>query len=217
MNIFTTWETHFTNSESNENFHNYEGNEKYSIKSTSSHLYISHCTFSYVTKTTISYSTKNQNSKLLVEFSSFNTCSTSIQNGGAIYFGDEGQCVLSSVCGSKCQTNNGLFGQFSYVDVSSGKAKKNHIIDCSVILTEQINAIHTLSHLYGDVLCQGVHLSNIFVNQISGIYIGDPSTSTITFSSFSQNKALTTNCIWCYANNHDITYTNIIDNEQYNQ
>ena len=91
----------------------------------------------------------SKDSKLLVEFSSFNTCSSS-SHGGAIYFGSSGQCVLSSVCGVKCNTDNSQWGQFCYNVVSLGDSFKNHIIDSSVTLTKQINALFTLYHYYGN-------------------------------------------------------------------
>ena len=69
-------------------------------------------------------------------------------------------------------------------------------------------------HWYGNVSCKGVNVSNNQVREISGIYIGSPSISSISFSSFRNNKATSYSCIWCYSSTHYITDTNIIQNEQ---
>ena len=106
------------------------------------------------------------------------------------------QCVLSSVCGVQCNTGDWNDGQFCYVIVSSGDSNKNHIIDSSVTLTKQTNAYATLDHWYGNVSCKGVNVSNNEVRQVSGIYIYYPSISSISFSSFRNNKATSYRCIY---------------------
>ena len=137
MNKFNAWETHFPNTESNEEYIGKTScNSGYSIKSTSSHLYISRCAFFNVTGTTIRYQSSQDSSKLLVEYSSFNTCS-STNGGGAIYFGTYGQCVLSSVCGVKCNTGKNYIGQFCYIYVTWDANSKNHNIDSSVTLNDK--------------------------------------------------------------------------------
>ena len=77
--------------------------------------YVHDCSFSDISSSgnggVIYWSTSSSSNKLLVEYSSFNTCSSS-DTGGAIYFSDEGQCVLSSVCGVKCNTGNSQWAQF---------------------------------------------------------------------------------------------------------
>ena len=155
---------------------------------------------------------------MLVELCSFNTCSTT-GYGGAIYFYDQGQCVLSSVCGVKCNTENQGYGQFCYVYVSLENSNKNHILDSSITLTEKKYKYqyYTLYHERGDVLCKGVNVSNNEVYYASGIYIGLPLDSSILFSSFRNNKATGSDgniCIECSLNTHYITNTNIIENEQ---
>ena len=155
---------------------------------------------------------------MFVELSSFHTCS-SLSDGGAIYFGTSGQCVLSSVCGVKCSTDNNYWGQLCYVYVSDDSQYKNHIIDSSVTLTEKQNAnLHCiLHHERGNVLCKGVNISNNEVYRYSGIYIWNPSLSSISFSSFINNKATGSNgyiCIDCQYNKHQMNNTNIIENNQ---
>ena len=150
---------------------------------------------------------------LLIEYSSFNTCINS-GAGGAIYFGSSGQCVLSSVCGVRCNTGNEAIGQFCLIQLTNNKEYKNHIIDSSVTLTKQTNARSTLCHRYGNVSCKGVNISNNEAYQYSGIEIYNPSISSISFSSFRNNKASEYICIRCYSSTHQMTNTNIIENNQ---
>ena len=217
MSKFTSWEAHFPNTESNENFHNYEGNENYSIQSTSSHLYISHCAFSNVTESTIRYFRNiidsPADSRMLVEFCSFSTCS-SISYGGAIYFGAYGQCVLSSLCGIKCATDTNYHGQFCYIQVANEEHSLNYIIDSSVTLTKQTKAHATLEHLCGNISCNEVNVSNNEIKQASGLAILSASKSSISFCSFRNNNSTDYSCIIYYSSIHNITNTNIIENNQ---
>ena len=62
-----------------------------------------------------------------------------------------------------------------------------------------------------------MNVSNNEVREISGIYIYYPSISSISFSSFRNNKATGSNgwiCILCSYNTHQMTNTNIIANNQ---
>ena len=180
--------------------------------------YVHDCTFKKISGSgnggVIYYS---KNSKLLVELCSFNTCSSSY-DGGAIYFNAEGQCVLSSVCGVKCNTGSGRSGQFCLVFVSKGPQYKNQIIDSSVILTnaKSYYQFSPLYHFRGNASVKGVNVSNNEVGEISGIHINNPSISSISFSSFRRNNATSYTCIKCStgSNKHYITNTNIIENEQ---
>ena len=200
MNKFTSWETHFPVTKPDENFHGYEGNKQYHIKSNSCHLYISQCIFSCVTETTIHYSTTifSNYSLMLVEHCSFNKCSTSSSDGGAIFYSHQGQSVLSFVCGVKCNTDNRGYGQFCYVYVSEGPQYKNYIIDSSITLNAQTNTCYTLYHKQGDVSCKGVNVSNNEVYIVSGIYIESQSLSSISFSSFRNNNSTNNGWICIY-------------------
>ena len=216
-NKLESWETYFPETNSNENYTGQTSNSPYQIQSRSSHLYISQCSFSNVKQTTIRYSS-SLDSLLLVELCSFNECSTSSEYGGAIFFSDQGQCVLSSVCGVRCSTNDGKYGQFCYIYVSDDPQHKNYIIDSSVTLTKQTNSFETIRHENGDFSCKGVNVSNNEVNQVSGIMIYNPSTSFISFSSFRNNRAKGSTysyiCIDFVSNSHQMNQTNIIENNQ---
>ena len=68
-------------------------------------------------------------------------------------------------------------------------------------------------HWNGDVLCKGVNVSNNEVRQFSGIYIYYPSISSISFSSFRNNKATSYQCIYFNSRSStDMSYSNVIEN-----
>jgi hypothetical protein len=69
---------------------------------------------------------------LLIESSSFFSCKTSDNNGGAIYFynRDSGQCVLNEVCGYDCYstyTSGNAYEQFARIDVYNSISSKNYV------------------------------------------------------------------------------------------
>ena len=187
--------------------------EERNILSSYNNAYVHDCTFSQISGRgsggAICYT---KNSKLLVEYTSFNDC-TSTGEGGAIYFGNSGQCVFSSVCGVKCTANQ--FGQFYLVWASRGQ-NKNHIIDSSITLTEKkySDQCRILCHYCGNILCKGVNASNHKANKVSGIRIDNPTICYISYSSFRNNTVVSEGCICCYSNQHYINNTNIIENEQ---
>ena len=122
----------------------------------------------------ISFASESDESKLLIEHSTFLECS-STGYGGAIYFGSSSQCVLSSVCGIKCNADKYQYGQFCYLKVTNSENNyenyKNHIIDSSVAFTElkTTSQFCTMYQGHGDVSCQGVNASNNKVKEMSGI------------------------------------------------
>ena len=118
-----------------------------------------------------------------------------------------------------CNTGSGHYGQFCYVWVFDDSQYKNHIIDSSVTLTEKKYEYQysTLYHWNGNISCKGVNVSYNEVFSTSGIYINNPSISYISFSSFRNNKATGSDsyssiCIYCYSKTHQMTNTNIIEN-----
>ena len=226
FSLHEDWATFFPPSEGYEAGQAFEGIDSTSRNTIpeSSNYYISNCDFTESTECSI-YFYQTQASKssiLLVEKCFFDAISNN-NHGGAIHFYDYGQCVLSSVCGSKCHTSDYRSGQFCYVYASQDPKCKNHIIESSFILSQQANARNTFYHYQGDIKCHGVNASDNEVSLDCGLYIGKPANSSMTFSSFRNNTAiegLTTGyaCIHCYSGYeqfiHQISYTNIIENKQ---
>ena len=201
---------------------NYTHKRNDSLIDVSSNLWIYGCTFIKVEnndgKGSCICKDSSASINLLVEYSSFNTCSSS-SNGGAIYFYCEGQCVLSSVCGTKCTSGN--LGHFCCVYISDDPQCKNHIIDSSVTLTQKKYTYQyaTLYHRRGDISCKGVNVSNNEVYMYSGIFLYYPSMSYLSFSSFRNNSAIgDSESFICIENIGPIDYkmenTNIIENTQ---
>ena len=93
----------------------------------------------------------SKNSKHLGEYSSFKKWSIS-SSDDAIYFGNEDQCILLSVCEVRCTTDNNQ-GQLSYLSVSDGLNNNNHIIDhqtkyqkpCNMLTFPSFNLGHAIN------------------------------------------------------------------------
>ena len=188
----------------------------------SSNLWIYGCTFKniekYRGKGSCICKDSSTSFNLLVDSSSFNTCS-STGHGGAIYFATSGQCVLSSVCGVNCKTGTmDYFGQFCRIYVSVGSQYKNYLIHSSVTLIEQKYVGDTTHHQNGYVLYKGVNVSNNEVDSTSGIKVLNPSISSISFSSFRNNNVTGDSssyiCLDFVSSSHQMTNTNIIENTQ---
>ena len=136
-------------------------------------------------------------------------------DGGAISFSSYGNCVIAFVCGVNCGLTNSVNGLFSYVCVTSLPEAKNYVIDSSITMTKQTGS-ETLDHVNGDIQCVRTNVSHNEATTISGIYVMYPSkTSSISFCSFRNNTATISSCIYCEYFNHNMNYTNIIENIQH--
>ena len=179
-----------------------------------SNSYIYNCVFETANKKAIFFSQSSSLSAsiLLIEHCSFNSIH-STDAGGAIYFGNQGECVLASVCGYQCTTSTTNNGQFCYIQVSNLDTCKNHFFDSTV--TASIATADRIMELdYGNLKCKGVNLSNNNVNQISCFYIRPTTLSLISFSSFRNNSANNFRCILFNYQKHIVNCTNIIENIQ---
>ena len=159
------------------------------------------------------YYESTKESKMLVDLSSFDFC-TGYSNGGAIFFGNEGECVLDSLCSYYCTTNAGRpSGQFCWIVVSSDSKTKNEIFDSSIIASKK-QAWITMYYQKGNFSCKRINVSNNEIDCHSGIVISNPSISLTSFSTFNNNSASGYNCIWCSSITHQITHSNMIKNNQ---
>ena len=128
----TSWETYFEG-----NYTNITANNTFVVVHTNFWVYHSifqdiHADNSCICKN----STNLMN--MLVQLSQFFNCSSN-NDGGAIFFTNEGQCVITTSCGYKCCTDQGKSGQFCYIHASNSSANlyKNYLIDSSISLTYQ--------------------------------------------------------------------------------
>jgi hypothetical protein len=142
----------------------------------------------------------------LIESTSFLSCKTSSNHGGAIYFENgNDQCVLHEVCGYDCcstYTSDSSYGQFVYTNVNNAASSKNYVNFSSI--TRYVNSIsssHFKLHLcYGNICCSFVNISMNRRQYYSGIFcqpLSDTSAviCSLSYSSITDNSAFGYICI----------------------
>jgi hypothetical protein len=163
---------------------------------------------------------------LLVESTSFFSCRTSNQFGGAIFFeNSNGRCVLNKVCGYDCNsTYNGYSeGQFSRIVVNNAASSRNYVNYSSI--TRCVNGgsdtHHTLRLCYGKICCPSVNISMNKCGHHSGIVfqplaVSNTVTGLLSYCSFTDNVANVHVCIHPYygGSNSEIKSCNILRNTQ---
>jgi hypothetical protein len=145
---------------------------------------------------------------LLVESSSFFSCRTSGQFGGAIYFQNtnNGQSVLHEVCGYDCFTvytgSYDTHSQFARVQVNNAVASKNYANYSSIArcITQKSNSYYVLYLSRGKSYCTSINMSmnKCFSRVILCDPYNDPNNiiSSLSYSSFADNIATGYTCIW---------------------
>jgi hypothetical protein len=158
---------------------------------------------------------------LLIESSSFFSCSTSSTYGGAIYFGNSnGQCVLCKVCGNDCYSTHSSYldGLFYYTTVNYNSVNYSSIVRC---VTERSESWHIIRFVRGKIFCPSVNMSMNKCYYRSAIVCESSSSSnsvtcSLTYCTFADNIATSHNCIWFYTTDykHEIKSCNILRNTQ---
>jgi hypothetical protein len=165
---------------------------------------------------------------LLVESSSFFSCKTSDQNGGAIYFyNNGGQCVLHEVCGYNCNTtytsSSYTYGQFACISVNNGVSSKNYVNYSSSTRCVNVNSnsYYTFCHQYGNICCHSINVSNNKCSYRPGIDCepfcdSNSVTCSLSYSSFVDNIATACSCVmlWTMGAKYEIKCCNILRNTQ---
>ena len=149
----------------------------------------------------LSSSSSSVTFKLYVDHTSFYNCTASNQAGGIYLWSSNSAsgCVLNFVCGVKCNAGSGWSDQFDYIRLYSSNSY-NYVLQSS--FADCINTgsgSFTLDHLYGNILCRSVNLTNNVCSQVSAIYCyiqSSERTSKIEFSSFNNNTAKTSRCLY---------------------
>jgi hypothetical protein len=227
LHLRTAWNDYFTATGQNN-----INSQTFSLKQTPSNtsVYVSNCLFGSITSsgnggalscTSVTY--------LLVESTSFISCSTSGQLGGAIYFSNsDGQCVLYKVCCYDCcstytSTSN---GQFVFTVVNNVISSKNYVNYTSITrCINQISDSHSVLDLRnGRICCPSVNMSMNKCPTAPGIYCqpftdSNFFTSSLTYSSFADNFATISICIyffWKGTANYEVKNCNILRNKQGN-
>jgi hypothetical protein len=192
------------------------------------YVYISNCLFRSIVSssnggalhcTSLTY--------LLIELTSFFSCKTSTNCGGAIYFynTNNGQCVLHEVCGNDCYTTytSGSNSQFCRIEVSTSVSSKNYVNYSSIVrcANEISNTWQMMCQINGKQCYPSVNISMNKCFGRAGIHFQPSSDSTsvtclMTHSSLADNNSTGYNCVslWIEAAKYEFNSCNIIRNTQ---
>jgi hypothetical protein len=204
MNIRTTWNDYFAGVSQSKTFLQQEFKACQTILNSS--VLVLSCLFNNCASTSNGgaiYCSSSVN-YLLVESTSFFTCSTSSNYGGAIYFYNtgSGQCVLHGVCGYDCcSTYTSSNGQFAYIYVQNIASRKNYGNYSSIVrcVNEKSNSYQTLYIYNGNICYPSDNISMNKCNGRSGLYCypfpdSNSVTCSFSYSTFADNIATGNTC-----------------------
>ena len=150
--------------------------------------------------------------KLLIEECIFDFCITSNGYGGAIYLSvsSSGTLIINKVCGNSCMSSSYYpFGQIVY--------PSNSFVNTSFLsISRSISA--TSYHVFcienGKINQKGFNSSLNNIDQTSGFTFNNPSYSTVSFSTISNNTESGYLTIYLHGGSGPVyfSYTNIINN-----
>jgi hypothetical protein len=224
LHVRTAWDDYFPGSSPSQT----NATTKYTtVQSTSStNVFVSNCLFIGCTSTSGggALSCSGSVQRLLVESSSFFSCSTSSGQGGAIYFSNtnSGECALYKVCGNDCSTS-GSYDLFLCVYGQNTVSKKNCVNYSSIsrCVSPNTNTAITLRIDNGKTYCQSVNSSMNKCNRHPGFYFYssidlNSVTCFLSYSSFVDNIATGYTCIYQNRDSAkaEIKYCNILRNLQ---
>jgi hypothetical protein len=223
--VRSAWNDYFTTTNpTNPNSQTYTSRQTFSDTS----VYISNCLFRSITSgsdggalycTSVTY--------LLVELTSYFSCSTSSRYGGALYFSNtgSGQCVLHSVCGYDCCSTytSRSDGQFARIYVNNGLTSKNYVNYSSIVrCVNQISGSYYVLWLSsGRIYCPSINISMNKCPYISSIHCNpftdsNSFTCSLTYSTIADNFASISVLIYLTTGgaNYEINNCNILRNTQ---
>jgi hypothetical protein len=193
-------------------------------------IYVSNCLFNEITSSRSGGALYCKSvTCLLIETSSFFSCTTSSDNGGAIYLfnSNNGECVLYEVCGNDCYssfTGNGdSRGQFAHIFIGNSAISKNYVNYSSIArcVIDNYYSKHMLRLKYGKICCPSINISMNKCYIASGIFCqpfvdSNSVVCSLSYSSFADNTASADMCICFYSNGaqYKIKCCNIIRNTQ---
>ena len=139
----------------------------------------------------------SEGTKFLLEKSLFFYCQTFVSgSGGAIYFGDDGNCTLIEVCGYSCCSSDTQ--AFSFIGCTNNANYKNYMKDSSVSYCSNTvdDAAEIIVNYFGDDLFSRVNASNNKCGYNSGCWFYPsissnecPITCSLSYCSFVNNTA----------------------------
>jgi hypothetical protein len=163
---------------------------------------------------------------LFIESTSFFSCKTSDNYGGAIYFyHSSGRCVLHEVCGYDCNstyTGGTSYAQFSYTQVQNSASYDNYISYSSIVgcVSTHTSSYYILQHYYGKLFCPSVNISMNKCQYYTIYYcpLSDSNsiTCSLSYSSITDNHANQYTCLYLWNSyaNFRIKSCNILRNTQ---
>jgi hypothetical protein len=220
----TAWNDYFTGTYSK--FYNSQTPTSRQNPSESS-VYVLNCLFSSISSSSNGgalYITSA--TYFLVESTSFFSCKTSAQYGGAIFFSNSGaQSVLYEVCSYDCCStypSGSSYRQFAQINVKDTTSSKNYVNFSSITRSVNMNSdsYNNMGLFYGKILCPSVNfsLNKCTYNQFYCKPSADSSyvTCSFTYSSFADNTAIRCSCIVFNSGNakYEIKSCNILRNPQ---
>jgi hypothetical protein len=190
-----------------------------------SNVYVSNCLFKSISSTSGNGGALSLTSMtyFLVESTSFFSCKTSGDWGGAVYFSNinSGQSVLYEVCGYDCCSN--IHGQFASTEIKNVASSKNCVNYSSIsrCVNENLNSKYILRLYNGKINCPSVNTSQNKCQQYSGISCYPFSDlnyviCSLSYSSFTDNIANQYVCfyLWTAGAKSEIKCCNILRNTQ---
>jgi hypothetical protein len=206
LRVITAWNDYFYGSSPSQTF----ATTKYTkVQSTSSkNVFVLNCLFIGCTSTSHGGALLCSGSVqcLLIEFSSFFSCSTSNQKGGAICFENtnSGESVLYKVCGNDCCSTytSSNWGQFAYNDLKNAASNKNYVNYSSIsrCVNHDSYAYYTLRLCFGKICFPSVNSSMNKCHTDSGTRCSPTSDSNsftclYSYCSFTDNNSPGYTCI----------------------
>jgi hypothetical protein len=221
----TTWKDYFEGIVS-PNLNSQTFSSKQTLSGTN--VYVSSCVFSSITSSSNGGALScTSASYFLVESSSFFTCKTSVDYGGAIFFDNtgSGQSVLHKVCGYDCCSTytSTSYGQFVCINVKNAVSSKNYVNYSSIsrCVNEKSSSRDTLYLNNGKIHCPSINSSMNKCQWYSGITtwpITDSNsfTGSYSYSTFTDNIASGHSCVtlWTGGSKQEIKSCNILRNTQ---
>jgi hypothetical protein len=220
----TAWNDHFPET-TKTNLNSQTSTSRQTLTSTGIH--VSNCLFKSISSTSDGGALHCTSfTYLLVESSSFFSCSTSAQYGGAIYFSNgNGQCVLYEVCGYDCystHTSDSNY-QFAFIEVNNGTSSKNNVNYSSIARCVNVNSnsYRILGLSNGKIYCSSINSSINKCQLYAAISCWPTNDSnsvacSLVYSTFSDNRATVSICIVLNTKgaNFEMKSCNILRNTQ---
>jgi hypothetical protein len=216
------WNDYFTGTPATTlNSSQYTSNQTFSVSS----VYVLSCLFNKCTiasgnggalylSTSVTY--------FFVEFSSFFSCKTNSGQGGAIYLYNSNclQSVLYAVCCNDCTSTD--IGPFARISINNVASNKNYVNYTSLMycLCDSTGSRETICLESGKVDCPSFNISMNKCSYQSGFFCSpfkdtSSATSSFIYSTFTDNKATDSMCLYCSgAAKHEIKCCNILRNTQ---